>query len=106
MLQNITNDALVYNAAMWQDLVISAVQWVFVAALIPTIMHPTKKPTFSTSFTNVMGIIVVALVYLSLDLWISALGAVFLGLGWLTLAVQRFRLDRAATNSDSIAGSS
>ena len=33
----------------WQDAVIAVVQWVFVIALLPTIFHPTDKPTLSTA---------------------------------------------------------
>ncbi len=79
---------------MWQDSLLALTQAVFVAAMIPTIIHPTKKPTLSTSLLNTCTIFVVVILYMTLNLWLSALGAFVLLLEWSILAYQRFRLDK------------
>lgn len=85
---------------MWQDWALTIVQFVFIASLIPTVIHPDKKPTLSTSVITTCGVFTVAFVYFTLELWISVFGGIILGLEWATLAYQRWQLDRLQNSSD------
>lgn len=78
---------------MWQDWVIAIVQWVFIAALVPSLLHPTEKPTLSTSLTTGIAIFVFAFTYATLGLWTSVVSSAMLGTAWLALAYQRWRLN-------------
>ncbi len=57
---------------MWQDWVLMAMQFVFIIALIPTMLHAEKKPTLSTSLMITAGVGVISFVYFTLLLWGSA----------------------------------
>ena len=61
--------------------------------MIPTIIHESKKPTLTTSLMNSCTIAIVVIVYLTLNLWLSAIGAAILLLEWSIIAYQRHRLD-------------
>ena len=89
---------------MWQDTVLALTQVIFAIALIPTILHPTKKPTLATSFTNASVISLVVLVYATLGLLASTLGAITLGLEWGLLAYQRYALDRVGKGESALSG--
>jgi hypothetical protein len=78
---------------MWQDWVIAIIQWVFVVALIPTIRHPSNKPTFISSLFTGLLLAVMAGVFATLQLWNGTLSATALAGAWLTLAYQRWRID-------------
>lgn len=79
---------------MWQDWALTVVQFVFIASLLPTVLHPEHKPTLSTSIVTACGVCTVAYVYWTLSLWVSFFAGVVLGIEWATLAYQRWRLDR------------
>ncbi|MBI2610441.1 hypothetical protein HYW60_00680 [Candidatus Kaiserbacteria bacterium] len=79
---------------MWQDWVLAVLLWMFVIVLIPTILHPTNKPTLSTSLLTAAGNFTLALVYATLSLWNGALGGLAISIAWFILAIQRYRLDR------------
>lgn len=79
---------------MWQDTVLALTQAVFAVALIPTITHPEKKPTLTTSLLNTVTILVVVLVYVTLHLVASAIGAAIMCIEWGILAYQRYALDK------------
>jgi hypothetical protein len=79
---------------MWQDYVMTAGQWIFTVALVPTIRHPRNKPPVSTSLLTIVLLLVYVGTYASLHLLISSLSTLALALAWGIIAVQRFRLDR------------
>lgn len=79
---------------MWQDMVITNVQWVFTIALLFTILDKTRKPTLSTSLISSLGIYVIAFTFSTLELWWSALSAAIMATEWGIIAYQRYRLDR------------
>ena len=85
-----------YTPLMWQDWIISIVQWIFVIALIPTVIHPNNKPTLFTSLTTGLAMYVFSFTYGTLHLWMAVLSSVILGTAWLILAYQRYRLNRSA----------
>ena len=79
---------------MWQDWVLGGTLWMFAAVLIPTITHPTNKPSLSTSLLTALGNFVVSYTFATLSLWNSALAALVIGAAWSILTIQRWRLDR------------
>lgn len=82
---------------MWQDTVLAITQIAFALALIPSIVHPNEKPALVTSLMNVFFIVIVVIVYATLDLLVSTLGAATIGLEWGVLAYQRYMLDKENT---------
>lgn len=81
---------------MWQDYVIGVTQWIFLVALIPSILHPTNKPPFSTSALTGALLVVLAITYGSLGLTTALISSGVLGLGWFYLGFQRALLNRKA----------
>ena len=83
---------------MWQDWLISAVQWMFAFALIPSIIHPTNKPALSSSLMTAGGLFVIAGTFTTLGLWSSFFSCTAAGIAWSILAYQKWRLDKRATD--------
>jgi predicted cobalt transporter CbtA len=78
----------------WQDAVIAVVQWVFVISLLPTIFHPTDKPTLSTAALTAISLFIMASAMATLPgLRLSAASVVFGGIDWTVLACQRYRIN-------------
>lgn len=80
---------------MWQNWFISIAQWVFLAALIPTIRSKTEKPALLTcviTSTTVTGFVPT---YYSMGLIESALCALLLACAWWLITFQRYQLNRA-----------
>jgi hypothetical protein len=81
-------------AGSWQDAVIAIVQWVFVISLLPTIFHPTDKPTLSTAVLTAISLFVMASAMATLPhLRLSAASVVAGGIAWTVLACQRYRIN-------------
>ena len=80
---------------MWQDWVISIVQWWFVITLIPTIRDKTQKPALMTGVSATIGLYVIAFANATLDLWAASLSSAILASLWALLAYQRWRLDHS-----------
>lgn len=78
---------------MWQDYVIAIVQWLFVLALIPTLLHKDEKPPFLTSILLSASIAVLGITYITLALSLSTLPAFIQAALWMLIAVQRFRIN-------------
>lgn len=83
---------------MWQDWALTLTQFVFIASLVPTIAHPSKKPTLSTALMTAPTIFVVVAIYFSLEFWFSMAAALILALEWSILAYQRWRLDKVGAS--------
>lgn len=81
---------------MWQDWVLAAMQGVFIAALIPTMLHAHKKPTLSTALMITAGVSVSSFVYFTLAFWGSAVATSFHALQWAVVAYQRWHIDRTS----------
>lgn len=79
----------------WQDIVLSIGQWVFLIALIPSILGK-DKPALSTSLMTGSLLIVFAFVYASLFLWVGGVSAFLVGLGWFVLAFQKWQQKQQA----------
>jgi hypothetical protein len=81
----------------WQDAVIAVVQWVFAISLLPTIFHPTDKPTFSTAVITAISLFVMASAMATLPhLRLSAVSVALGGIAWTVLAWQRYGINRRA----------
>lgn len=79
---------------MWQDYVIAIAQWMFVLALIPTLLHKEEKPAFISSALIALLLAVLGITYLSLELFISTIPAWIQSIMWAWIGVQRFRINR------------
>jgi hypothetical protein len=84
---------------MWQDWVISIVQWGFIVANLPTIFDKTQKPAILTSLGSALGLYLITAVYVSLGLWAASLSSFVLGSEWALLAYQRWQLNKRAKAS-------
>lgn len=73
----------------WQDIVLSIGSWVFIVALVPSILGKDKPPASTSLLTGGILLIYVA-VYYSLHLWVSVVSTGMLGLAWLFLGYQKF----------------
>jgi hypothetical protein len=78
----------------WQDDVIAVIQWIFVFALVPTVLHPTEKPVFTSAVITSTSLFVMAATLETLHLCIGALSTAAGGAVWTVLAYQRFRINR------------
>lgn len=79
----------------WQDVIIAAGQWIFLIALLPSIFGK-DKPALATSILTGIVLAILAFTYATLSLWISTISAVLVSGAWLTLAVQKYKIDKVA----------
>jgi hypothetical protein len=75
----------------WQDYVIAVAQICFVFAMIPSITSK-DKPALSTSIMNVALVSTISICLLTLQLWLSAITALGVGICWLILAIQKSKI--------------
>lgn len=77
----------------YQDIIIAIVNICFIYALVPQVYYgfKMKKPfvTFQTSVITFLGLVVLTFVFLSLDLILSTVAALFSSICWYLLLVQR-----------------
>jgi hypothetical protein len=78
----------------WQDDVVAVIQWIFVFALLPTIFHPTNKPTFATAVITGTSLFVMAGTFFTVKWCFSALSMAAGGAAWTIVAYQRYRINR------------
>jgi len=76
---------------MWQDYVLPVGAFMFSIALIPTLRSKTQKPALWTSIGTVLVLIVFAVTFATLDLWVSAIAEAIGVLFWSALAIQVIR---------------
>lgn len=72
---------------IWQDAVLGVGQFLFGAALIPSLLGP-MKPAFLTSFATGVLLMVFAAAYWSMGLMLATCACLWCGALWLALAVQ------------------
>ena len=75
---------------MWQDYLLTIVQVFFCLTLIPMLLAK-EKPPLASSITTGIALLVGALTFATLHLWLAAASQAIVGLQWLTLAVQKIR---------------
>lgn len=79
---------------MWQDLLITSVQWIFTITLLATILDKRKKPPLWPSIITSAGVYMISFAFASLGLWWSFLTAFIMATEWGIIAYQRYRLDK------------
>ncbi|MGM0482405.1 MAG: hypothetical protein ACQEP6_00870 [Patescibacteria group bacterium] len=76
---------------IWQDIVLSVGQWVFILALLPSLLSK-DKPALMTSVITGTVLAVFAFTFSTLALWASAVSTGAVSLVWFILAFQKYRL--------------
>lgn len=76
---------------IWQDIVLSVGQLVFILALLPSFLSK-DKPALMTSFITGTILCVFAFTFSTLSLWASAISTGCVSLAWFILAFQKYRL--------------
>lgn len=71
-----------------QDWVLSACQWGFLLALVPSLLSK-DKPVIGTSVMTGMLLAIMAITFATLALWVSAISTAIVALAWFVLAGQR-----------------
>ena len=78
---------------IWQDIVISLANLVFVISLVPQVIHGHKLKkgliTLKTSIPTVIGLYVMSFAFFTLNLVYSATLSFFTGTLWLILLIQK-----------------
>lgn len=77
----------------WQDIVFTVGSIGFIIALIPTVLA-YEKPAILTSVWTGVTLLVFSVVYLTLDLYMSATVTCITAFTWLLLAWQKFSQNR------------
>ncbi len=78
---------------MWQDYVLTAIQIFFCVTLIPMLLAKEKPPLTSSISTGLI-LLISSLVLTTLNLWLAAVSQSIVGVQWLILAWQRWRIPR------------
>lgn len=85
---------------MWQDYLLTFVQISFCVTLIPMLFAKEKPPLLS-SITTGFALIVSAVVFLTLNLWLAALLQGIVGCQWLALAYQRMHKNKLSIGASN-----
>jgi hypothetical protein len=72
-----------------QDLILTAGSLIFALALLPSIFSK-NKPALSTSLLTAVVVYIFAGVYISLNLWFTAITTLITGSCWSILALQKW----------------
>ncbi|MEX1027637.1 MAG: hypothetical protein WD049_06480 [Candidatus Paceibacterota bacterium] len=89
---------------MWQDIVFSLGQVLFVVALLPSVFSK-DKPALSSSLMTGCILATFGITYASMGLYWSAGTAAAIAATWFVLAVQKFLMNQKATVSkDTFSG--
>ncbi|MBI4118366.1 MAG: hypothetical protein HY455_02445 [Parcubacteria group bacterium] len=74
--------------SLWQDKVISIGQWLFLAALLPSVLGPDKPAFWSSMMTaSILGVF--AYTFWTLKLKNATISSVAVSVGWFILAYQQ-----------------
>jgi hypothetical protein len=76
------------EAGMWQDVVIGIGQWIFVFALIPSILSE-DKPNKLTSFLTAGVMSAFAVAFGTLHMVMSTVSALVVAIAWWILFIQK-----------------
>lgn len=74
---------------MWQDQVIAAGQWFFVAALLPSILDKDGKPSLWTSASTAVILTIFGGTFLTLDMKAAGYSSMASALAWWILFFQK-----------------
>lgn len=75
---------------IWQDIVISAGQWIFIIALIPSIFSQ-NKPDIRTSLMTAIVLTAFSFTFFTLDLVIGGISSLGTATCWWILFIQKIR---------------
>lgn len=75
---------------VWQDVVLTAGQFVFIVALAPSVLSK-DKPALATSLLTGSVLAVFVICFASLSLWLAAITTSFSSLTWFILAYQKYK---------------
>ncbi|MEK7451113.1 MAG: hypothetical protein AAB662_04215 [Patescibacteria group bacterium] len=75
---------------VWQDIVLTFGQILFIIALFPSVIGKSK-PALSTSLLTGFVLAVFSLIYITLHLWFAATTTSIASLTWFILAYQKYR---------------
>ena len=75
---------------IWQDWAIMVINFLFAAFLIPMMRRPGKPPLLS-SVTTATGLFMMAVVMLTLNLWLAAGSSALSASAWTILVIQGVR---------------
>lgn len=89
---------------IWQDLVIATAQIFFIVALIPS-LTTKDKPALTTSAMNMTLVWIVAVTQFTLHLWFSTITAFAIGVGHMTLTIQKARINRLEKTASAFSDS-
>jgi hypothetical protein len=78
------------DSLTWQDAVLTAGSLVFLFALVPTILGPSKPAPF-TSFSTGTVLLIFAATYVTLELYFACITTAATGIAWLTILFQSLR---------------
>ncbi|MFP4616740.1 MAG: hypothetical protein ACLFNR_01085 [Candidatus Paceibacterota bacterium] len=78
---------------IWQDIVLSVGQWVFILALLPSIFS-SEKPAILTSLITGLVLAVFAFTFYTLELLASAVSTACVSLTWAILVFQALKIRR------------
>lgn len=81
---------------MWQDWLITTVQWIFTITLLLIIRDKDKKPAFLPSLITSIGVFAISFAFATLELWLSFVSSAIMATEWGIIAYQRYRLDKKA----------
>lgn len=74
----------------WQDAVLTAGSLVFLFALVPTILGPSKPAPF-TSFSTGTVLLIFSATYVTLELYFACITTAATGVAWLIILFQSLR---------------
>ena len=77
----------------WQDWIFSIGNFIFAAAVIPTIIGK-DKPALATSIVNTSFLVLFIVAFASLQLWLSAFASSLTTTAWFILAYQKYKQNK------------
>lgn len=73
----------------WQDVVLAVGSWIFIIALVPSLVGKDKPPVLTSVMTGVV-LLVYTFVYFTLHLRLSMVSTGIMAIAWLALGAQKF----------------
>lgn len=77
---------------MWQDYIFTIGSFVFIIALIPSILSK-DKPAIASSISTALVLTIFSFTYFSLSLWLTTITTAGTAMAWHILAFQKYRID-------------
>lgn len=73
----------------WQDIIFGIGQWIFVIALVPSVLGK-DKPALASSVLTGTVLAIFAVTYMTLSLWAAGVSTLLVAGMWYTLAIQKY----------------